>query len=133
MLRIHADHLQDRAAARDATLDELRDFDPAEWELMTVEVRADEGTFVRTAWRRDVDGRTWWIVIGYRDTITSVYPAERAARKLGSDVVRAGDAYQFLATVNAALMKRDVPDHRGLDRLARAHRARGGRRERRAA
>lgn len=59
---------------------------------MTVDVRADKGTFVRTAWRWEVDRRTWWIVIGYRDTITSVYPADSAAGKFGSDVVRDGEA-----------------------------------------
>lgn len=66
-----------------APLEKLRDFDPAEWELITAEVRADKGTFVRTAWRREIDGRTWWVVIGYRDTIDVGLPGGHARPEVG--------------------------------------------------
>lgn len=108
-LQIHADHFRSQAEARGAPVEQLADFDPLDWELMTVEVRADKGTFVRTAWRRLVGPRMWWVVIGYRDTVATVYSADPSARKAGAAIVRGGAEYDFVHDVNLASMKRDVP------------------------
>jgi len=48
-LRVHASHLARRAAERSAPLAAIAIFGPAEWELVTAEVRVDSGKFVNSA------------------------------------------------------------------------------------
>ena len=71
-LRVHASHLSTRATERDAPLAVIAAFDACEWELVTVEVRTDTGKFVNSAWKREIDGQWWWVVIGLGDTIETV-------------------------------------------------------------
>jgi hypothetical protein len=102
-LRVHAGHFQQRAYDRDAPLDLIKSFDAGEWELMTVEVRADTGRFVNSAWRRIIGGAPWWIVIGLHDTLETVIHAGRK-KGLGESIVRGGELYQFVERVNRDLM-----------------------------
>jgi hypothetical protein len=108
VLKTHARHVQDRSYERGAPLDRLRNFDPERWRLMTAEVRTDKGKFVNTAWSVDVDGQEWWVVIGFDATMKTVIRANRGKLALGSDIVRAGQLYEFVANVNAQLMIDDV-------------------------
>lgn len=101
-LRVHAPHLLGRAAERAAPLDTISAFDPAEWELVTVEVRADTGKFVNSAWTREIDGRRWWVVIGLHDTVETVIDTDK--RGLGDAIVTGGEVYDFVAKVNRELM-----------------------------
>jgi hypothetical protein len=39
-------------------------------------VRTDTCKFVSSAWRRVVEGRGWWIVIGLHDTIETVFESK---------------------------------------------------------
>lgn len=110
-LKTHAGHVQARAYERDAPLDRLRDFDPERWRLVTAEVRTDKGKFVNSAWAVDVDGQEWWVVIGFDSTVKTVIRAALGKLALGADIVRSGELYDFVATVNGQLMREDL----GLD------------------
>src|SRR5262245_11533128 len=101
-LRVHAPHLLGRGAERAAPLDVIAAFDPTEWELVTVEVRADTGKFVNSAWTREIDGRRWWVVIGLHDTLETVLDTDE--RGLGGSVVTGGELYDVVAKVNQELM-----------------------------
>lgn len=103
-LRLHAGHLADRAQRWSAPLAELELLDPQDWELVLVEVRADTGKFVNTTWRRPIKGRDWWVVVGYRDTIRTVYPADPGKRARGRDIVTEGEMWQHVAAVNQHLV-----------------------------
>lgn len=105
-LKVHAPHLAGRAAERAAPLDAIAAFDAAEWELATVEVRADTGRFVNSAWTREIDGRRWWVVIGLHDTVETVIETDK--RGLGESVVTAGELYDRVERVNRELMLRDT-------------------------
>lgn len=109
VLKTHAGHVQARAYERDAPLDRLRAFDPEQWRLVTAEVRTDKGKFVNSAWAVDVDDQEWWVVIGFDATMETVIRAARGKLALGTDIVRAGDLYDFVASVNRQLMLEDSP------------------------
>jgi hypothetical protein len=114
LLKTHARHVQDRSYERDAPLDRLQNFDPSRWRLMTAEVRTDKGKFVNTAWSVEVDGQEWWVVIGFDATMKTVIRAARGKLALGPDVIRTGELYDFVASVNAQLMADDLGPERGL-------------------
>jgi hypothetical protein len=76
-LRVHASHLATRAAERGAPVAVIAAFDSFEWELVTVEVRADTGKFVNSAWKREINGRWWWVVVGLGDTIETVIDTDK--------------------------------------------------------
>lgn len=108
VLKTHARHVQERSYERDAPLDRLRRFHPDRWRLMTAEVRTDKGKFVNTAWSVDVDSQEWWVVIGFDATMKTVIRAARGKSALGPDIVRSGELYEFVASVNAQLMIDDA-------------------------
>ncbi len=107
VLKTNARHVQDRSYERDAPLERLQGFDPVRWRLMTVEVRIDKGKFVSSAWSVDVDDQEWWVVIGFDATMKTVIRAARGKRALGSDIVRSGVLYDFVAGMNRQLMLDD--------------------------
>jgi hypothetical protein len=102
-LKLHASHFGSQANARAAPLELLRDFDPQEWELKTVEVRTDTGKFVNSAWSRRIHGRDWWIVIGFSDTVVTVIDTDKYG--MGPDVVTSGPLYDFVEKVNRRLLE----------------------------
>lgn len=61
-LHLHAEHFQQRAEKRDAPVEKLRRFDPADWELLTAEVRRDTGKFVSSGWLRQIEEQDWLVV-----------------------------------------------------------------------
>ncbi|WP_302080603.1 hypothetical protein [Salinibaculum rarum] len=97
-LRIDPDHVQKRAEERSAPLDKLKHFDPEEWELKTAEVRKDKCLFVNTAWSCTVDGRNWWVVIGYDDTVVTVIESDKDG--LGEQIVTSGELYDEVEMIN---------------------------------
>ncbi len=101
-LRVHASHLATRATERNAPLAVIAAFDSCEWELVTVEVRTDTGKFVNSAWKREIDGQWWWVVIGLGDTIETVIDTEK--RGLGESIVTTGNLYELVERVNRDLM-----------------------------
>jgi hypothetical protein len=101
-LKVHGRHLAERTAGVDAPLAELDSFDPAAWQLMTVEARQDTGRFVTTAWRRKIDGTTWWVVIGYGNTVRTLFRKPNRGR--GPEIVTEGPIFDLVDRVNAALV-----------------------------
>lgn len=101
-LRGHAAHLADRATERDAPLAEIAAFNHREWELVTVEVRADTGKFVNSAWKRKINGKWWWVVVGFGDTIETVIDTDK--RGLGESIITSGKLYELVERVNRELM-----------------------------
>lgn len=102
-LRVHASHLAARVAERDAPLAEIAAFDASEWELVTVEVRADTGKFVNSAWKREINGRWWWVVVGLGDTIETVIDTDK--RGIGESIVTTGTLYDLVEKINRELMR----------------------------
>lgn len=51
----------------------------------------------------DVDGQKWWVVIGFDATMKTIRAA-RGKLALGPDIVRSGELYEFVASVNTQLM-----------------------------
>jgi hypothetical protein len=102
-LRLHAKHLAARAVERAVPPELLADFDPAQWELMTAEVRTDTGRFVNSAWRRTVSGQMWWLVIG---AITTLRPRiGRLHSVVKADVVASGVLFDRVREANAKLLE----------------------------
>jgi hypothetical protein len=99
-----------RAAERDAPLALIAEFDSAEWELITAEVRTDTGRFVNSAWVREFNGRRWWVVVGLHDTIETVI--ETCKFGLGDSVVTTGELYDRVDRVNRELMASETSDTR---------------------
>lgn len=106
-LQIHADHFQKRATEREAPVEAIRSFDPTQphWELKTAEVRTDSGKFVSTGWRVCVHGETWWVVIGLKDTIITIYRSDK--RGLGDGIVRDGLLYAYVRSVNQQMVRNE--------------------------
>jgi hypothetical protein len=101
-LRVHGDHLAERVTAA-TPMWALDPFVPADWELVLVEARTDTGKFVNTTWRRTVDGVDWWVVIGYRNTVRTFYPADPGKTGMGPSVVVDGPTHDLADRVNRAL------------------------------
>ncbi|MFC6618400.1 hypothetical protein [Deinococcus radiophilus] len=101
-LKWHAQHLRERSAERQAPLEKLANFDTATWELLTAEVRADTGKFVNSCWAVTVGGERWLVVIGFGDTVETVFRSTKQG--LGEGIVRSGPLYDRVAAVNSALM-----------------------------
>jgi len=101
-LRVHGSHLATRAADRDAPLAVIAAFDACEWQLVTVEVRSDTGKFVNSAWKREINGQWWWVVVGLGDTIETVIDTDKCG--LGEYIVTTGTLYELVERVNRELM-----------------------------
>lgn len=101
-LKLHATHLQQRADERHAPVDILEQFDPETWQLRTVEVRIDTAKFVSSTWTVEVNGVEWWVVIGFNDTVQTVFAGSR--RGIGTKAVTHGPLYERVAQVNLELM-----------------------------
>jgi hypothetical protein len=97
-LRIDPDHVQQRGEERSASLEQLKHFDPEEWNLKTAEVRKDKCLFINSAWSCTVNGGDWWVVIGYEDTAMTVIQTDKDG--LGEDIVTSGDFYDEVEIVN---------------------------------
>ena len=108
VLRLHGIHYNSRADERSFPSGIAEHFVADEWDLMTVEVRPN-GKFARTAWRREIDGRTWWMVIGFNDTVQTVYSSSPGKRGLGPDVVRSGELFNLVDCVNRDLVDTGAP------------------------
>lgn len=104
-LKTHSTHLIERCARRHIPMEAIEDFSPAEWELMTVEIRTDTGKFVNSAWRRPYRESFPWIVIGFNDTVeTAIIKDENGS---GPIIDRGNALYSFVESVNTKLIEQD--------------------------
>lgn len=69
-----------------------------------VEARKDTGRFVSTTWRRQIEGREWWVVVGFHDTVRTFYEAKPGKRGMGDAITRGGAVWDHVAAVNAELV-----------------------------
>ncbi|UBV45420.1 hypothetical protein LAJ19_20015 (plasmid) [Deinococcus taeanensis] len=104
-LRFHAAHTRRHLAEGGAPVGVLQDFDAETWTLVAAGVRTDTGKFVNSTWLREVDDHSWWVVIGFGDTIETVTQTE--PRGAGPDIVTAGPLYRRVQQVNEALLDAD--------------------------
>ena len=103
-LKTHGRHLADRLAQHSGPRQELESFDPRRWDLVLVEARRDTGKFVSTTWRRQIEGREWWVVIGFQDTVRTLYEATPGKRGMGEVITRSGPDWNHVAEVNSGLV-----------------------------
>jgi len=75
---------------------------------MTAEVRVESGRFVNSTWRVMVEGRYWWVVIGFGDTVQTVIPADEGKSALGPAVIRGGPLYDRVDRVNRDLVRAEL-------------------------
>ena len=64
VLRFKDPDLQRKAAAN-GLIDQLVNFDPREWTLVSAVVREDNGKFIKSGWVRAVGKRTWFVLVGF--------------------------------------------------------------------
>ncbi|MEU7924105.1 hypothetical protein [Micromonospora sp. NPDC049801] len=103
-LRLHGAHLRQRVDGHDAPLADLEKFDPEAWELILVEARTDTGKFVSTTWRRRYPDGTWWVVVGFGDTVRTLYRASPTKQGRGEGIVTHGPLWELADRVNAQLI-----------------------------
>ncbi|MDH6465048.1 hypothetical protein M2302_005249 [Micromonospora sp. A200] len=103
-LRLHGSHLRERTAGRDAPIDDLKRFESDAWELMLVEARTDTGRFVSTTWRRSYPDADWWVVVGFGDTVRTLYRASPGKSGRGDGIVIGGPLWDLANEVNAKLI-----------------------------
>lgn len=101
-LKLHATHLQQRAHERRAPLEVLQQFDSERWQLRNVEVRTDTAKFVSSTWTVELEGQEWWVVIGFNDTVQTVFAGRRT--ELGTKTVTEGPLFERVSEVNRKLM-----------------------------
>ncbi|WP_212648222.1 hypothetical protein [Deinococcus hopiensis] len=100
-MKYRSAHLRRQLTARGVPTDLLQDFGADAWDPVMAEVRTDTGKFVRTTWTCEVDGRRWWVVIGFGDTVEQVLSGKEVGPE---DAVTEGPLYRFVREVNGALM-----------------------------
>lgn len=108
-LRLHAAHLRERAAERNAPLELLSRFDPVRWRLLQATARIDTGKFVSSTWSVATPGGTWWVVVGLGDTILSTYDVLPGRSGRSGETVESGPLYEFVESVNRRLMEEERP------------------------
>lgn len=106
-LSLKTAHFDLRAEQRAPPVAELEGFNTGQWELMTADVRSDTGKFVKTAWRKQIDGEVWWVVIGLHNAVVTAFLQASGKTGLGPDVVREGEFYKFVDAVNRNLLTND--------------------------
>ncbi|PAK33679.1 hypothetical protein V2I71_12570 [Peribacillus frigoritolerans] len=108
-LMLHGNHFNERKEQRkipNDVIQSLLEFNPAQWRVVTVEVRNDTGKFVNATWEKDIDNHKYWVTIGYGNVVQTIIKKE--SKGLGNDIIKEGSFYQFVSKVNEMLMKQDT-------------------------
>ncbi|MFE9169015.1 hypothetical protein ACFYNZ_05710 [Streptomyces kebangsaanensis] len=104
-LKPHGTHATQSLQQRGAPLEELTNFDPESWELVSAEVRTDTGKWVKSTWRIRADARDWWVVVGLGNALVTVIDVDPWRRGMGQGIVTGGPLYAHVDSVNADLMR----------------------------
>ncbi|MFE1260137.1 hypothetical protein ACFW5X_06400 [Streptomyces albogriseolus] len=72
---------------------------------MSAEVRTDAGKWVKSTWRVQADGRSWWVVVGLGNVLVTVIDVGPQRRGREQGIVTGGHVYAHVDAVNAALMR----------------------------
>jgi hypothetical protein len=104
-LKIHGAHFAQRLSERGGRVEDVALFSPELWSLVTIEVRRDNGKFVKTAWERVIDDAHWRVVLGFNDTVLTLIRvnAERPLRPM----LPSSRFWSFVECVNADLMAQE--------------------------
>lgn len=99
-------HAKKKENVSPEVLAEVLSFDSSKWELVQASASIDTGKFVKTAWRRKFDQDWWWIVIGYHNTVMTIFK-QRSQGKTGLDstITTSGEVYDLVERVNRELME----------------------------
>ena len=104
-LKLHGTHFAQRVSERGGRVEDVALFSPELWSLVTIEVRRDNGKFVKTAWERVIDDVHWRVVLGFNDTVLTLIRVntERPLRP----VQPPAEFCSFVERVNADLMAQE--------------------------
>lgn len=100
ILKTNATHFKESSDERKVPIEKIIHFDPKIWKLILVEVFTKKGRFASTTWELSIDGCKWWVVIGLHDTIITVYNLSKGKIGNGDSIVRGGEFFQFVESVN---------------------------------
>ncbi len=106
-MELHATHFKLRSGERAAPDSELKNFDPSVWALVSAEVRTDTGKSVNSAWKVNVGGRRWRVIIGLQVTVETAFVVTHE-RSLGGTIIRSGLLYRYVDKVNHELLEGDA-------------------------
>lgn len=107
-LKLHGEHFNKRFQERNVPtpiIPLLLTFNPIEWSVVTAEVRNDTGKFVNSTWEKVIEGKKYWITIGFGDVIQTIIVKDSIGTN--SDIVKDGEFFQFVSRVNTQLMRQD--------------------------
>lgn len=87
---------------RGVPLELISTFDSDDWVLMTAEVDDTKGEFISSAWIREINGRTLWVVIGLGNSVKTII--EKDSNGINDEIVQSGTLYEHVAAVNQKLI-----------------------------
>lgn len=104
MLNIDSIHYNERVSERkipQEVMDRIAIFSVSDWRLVACEVRIDKGKFVNSTWEIVVDGKRYWITIGFNNTVETIVQKNSS----GTDgITKTGELYDYVDKVNSELM-----------------------------
>lgn len=101
-------HFLKRSAERGIpleVLDAAKNFQSANWKLISCAVRTDKGKFVKSTWEMRFHGVYYWLVVGLGDGAMTIIQKDGGSGKKGA--VQEGELYEFVRRVNQSLMDED--------------------------
>ncbi len=108
-LKMHGDHFNKRKEQREIpeiVILSMLAFNSADWKIVTAEVRNDTGKFVNATWEKIIEGKKYWITIGFGDVVQTIIKKE--SEGFGYGIIKEGSFYQFVSKVNETLMNHDT-------------------------
>jgi len=66
------------------------------------EVRIDKGKFVNSTWERMLNGKRYWVTVGFNNCIQTIVVKETSGF---GKIARNGELYDYVQKVNRALME----------------------------
>lgn len=112
-LKLHPTHHLIRRGQRNPPPEIYGSFRSAQWELVTVEVLGN-GKWFSSGWRRRIGEETWFLVLGGRNEIVTLYCSEVGMDvpvrdfKNNISIVQQGDPFfGFVNDVNQALLEHE--------------------------
>lgn len=107
-LNMDSIHYNERVVERTIpkeVMDRIASFSVSDWRLVVCEVRIDKGKFVNSTWESVVDGKKYWITIGFNNTVETIVQKNSS----GTDgITKTGELYDYVDKVNSELMSEEI-------------------------